>query len=357
MSQINNFTIHQFRGIKDLQLQNLSNINIFVGVNNSGKTTVLEAIEIYCNPLKPLVLYSASRRREIKSSRQSILDTIKWLFPINNSEKKEIILEGDGDFSLRKYIAIYREFLGINPANEGNLDTEKGAELLLKAENYTPQLSLFPEDNKREENFKIWENQGFIDKQNKKYISLPVVTVNPISHRIEQLQISALSEALLQNFKLEIIELLQIFDQEIIDIEILSPRGNIPEIYINHQQLGKCPLSIFGDGIRHLLYLALNLVKVQNGVLLIDELETAIHTGVLTKSFSWLVKWCEKLKIQIFLTTHSLETIDSLLDATELNADLMLYRLEKKAGQIKVIKLEQERLKRIRENLGLEVRL
>ena len=348
MPQINNFTMHQFRGIKDLTLQNLGNINIFVGLNNSGKTSILEAIEIYCNPLKPLVLYSTSRRREIKSSRQSILDTIKWLFPINNSEKKEIILESDGDFPLRKYTAIYKEFSGINPENEEGLDLEKGGELLLKAKIY---------NEVQEESFKIWENEGFIDKKNHKYVSLPVVTVNLMSHRIEQLQISALSEALLQNFKLEIIELLQIFEPEITDIEILSPRGNIPEIYINHQQLGKCPLSIFGDGIRHLLHLALNLVKVQNGVLLIDELETAIHTGVLTKTFSWLVRWCTKMKVQIFLTTHSLETIDSLLDATELYTDLMLYRLEKKAGQIKVIKLEQERLKRIRENLGLEVRL
>ena len=345
MPQITNFTIHQFRGIKNLTLQDLSNVNILVGANNSGKTTILEAIEIYCHPLQPLILYNTSRRREIKSSRQSILDTIKWIFPINDN--KEIIFTSEGDFPLRKYQATYQEFLGINPENQENLDTEKCAELILKAE-ANHQI--------KKAQFKMWENESFIDKQNYKYISLPVVTVTSISHKIEQLQVRGLSATIFQDFQLEIIELLQIFEPEITDIEILALRGDTPEIYINHQQLGKCPLSIFGEGIKHLLYIAVNLVKAQNGILLIDELEIAIHTGILTKSFSWLVQWCTKLNIQMFVTTHSLETIDSLLDATELNPNLTLYRLEKKSAQIKVVKLDREILSIIRDELGQEVR-
>lgn len=38
--------IHDFRGIKNLTLENLGDINIFTGRNNVGKSTCLEAIAL-----------------------------------------------------------------------------------------------------------------------------------------------------------------------------------------------------------------------------------------------------------------------------------------------------------------------
>jgi AAA15 family ATPase/GTPase len=47
---IENLQINRFRGIRDLNLAGLGWVNILVGKNNSGKTTILEAISIACNP-------------------------------------------------------------------------------------------------------------------------------------------------------------------------------------------------------------------------------------------------------------------------------------------------------------------
>jgi len=55
-----------------------------VGANNSGKTSVLEAISTYCRPLDPLEWLNTSWRREIKSSRKPQLDALRWLFPQNS---------------------------------------------------------------------------------------------------------------------------------------------------------------------------------------------------------------------------------------------------------------------------------
>ena len=38
------FDIHQFRGIHNLELKDLNHINIITGDNNTGKTSVLENI-------------------------------------------------------------------------------------------------------------------------------------------------------------------------------------------------------------------------------------------------------------------------------------------------------------------------
>jgi AAA15 family ATPase/GTPase len=115
-------------------------------------------------------------------------------------------------------------------------------------------------------------------------------------------------------------------------------------------------VSTFGDGVRRLLHIALKLASVRGGILLIDELESTIHTEALQNSFSWLVKWCKEMDVQLFATTHSLEAVDALLEVTEYESDLVLYRLEPKEIQTRVVRHDWDRLKRLREELGQEVR-
>ena len=148
-------------------------------------------------------------------------------------------------------------------------------------------------------------------------------------------------------------------DQNISGIDILVPPESISfrfSIYIQHKKLGLVPISSFGDGVRRLLHIALKLASVKGGILLIDELESTIHTEALQNSFQWLVKWSKEMNVQIFATTHSLEAIDSLLAVNDGSLDLVLYRLEPQENQTKVVRHNWSRLKRLRENLGMEVR-
>jgi|SRR6476661_4606407 len=372
MKHLDNLTIHRFRGLRDLTLQDLGQINILVGGNNSGKTSVLEAISTYCRPLDPLEWLNTSWRREIKYSRKPQLDALKWLFPQNREVDPVDFYEGEtyissnGAFPVKESRAIYREFEGVFELDENQENSTKyplkeideeidfenvlrGAELQLKAKIAEHDFSL---------TFEILENQRFvINKKNTLYAPCPIETVTPYSHRIEPLEIKLLSEAIIQRFKPEVIKLLQVMDSGITDLAILSPSGKRSSLYIDHQQIGIAPLSAFGDGVRRLLFIALTLSKVRGGVLLIDELETAIHTEALRSSFLWLVQWCKQMNVQLFATTHSLETIDAILDASESETDLVLYRLEQRESETKAVRIERERLQRLREDLGQEVRV
>jgi len=370
MKHLDNLTIHRFRGLRHLTLQDMGQINILVGGNNSGKTSVLEAISTYCRPLDPLEWLNTSWRREIKSSRKSQLDALRWLFPQNSEVSHVDLYEGEtyvssnGAFPVRQLRALYREFEGFSEltdkenSSESQLEIDeiefdnilRGAELELKvATSFSPEeLSV---------SFKIWENQRFINKKNRSDAMLPVDTVTPFSHRIEQSQVGLLSEATFHRFKPEVIKLLQVMDSGIINLDILSHGGNRSSLYIDHKQVGISPLSSFGDGVRRLLFIALTLTKVRGGVLLIDEIETAIHTEALGSSFAWIVQWCKQMNVQLFATTHSLEAIDAILDASDSETDLVLYRLEKQESQTKAVRIERERLHRLREDLGQEVRV
>ena len=381
---IDNLTIHRFRGIRDLTLENLGQINLLVGINNSGKTTVLEAIYTYCNSLDPLAWLNTAWRREIKSSRKSKLESLKWLFPQNiqnNSDyfyQGETKVSGNGNFGVVESKATYQEFEEIwdstKDSNEedeeenlmddrdnDNNEVRRGADLKLT---FTPsklisKLDIFEDKNQElpiSKEFKIWENQPLtiLNKYRSNWLS--VDTITPFSHRTEQLQIKLLTDAILKNLKPEIVELISMIDSEIIDLDILDPTGKKSRLYVIHKTLGFTPLSAFGDGVRRLLFMALTIAKLKDGILLIDELETAIHTEALLFSFSWLVKWCRKTNVQLFATTHSLETVDAMLNASKLRNDLVLYRLYQKDMQTQAIRIDQVKLTRVRENLGLEVR-
>jgi AAA15 family ATPase/GTPase len=149
MKHLENITIHRFRGLRDLTLQDLGEINLLVGVNNSGKTSVLEAISTYCCPLDLLAWLNTAWQREIKSSRKPQLEALKWLFPQNKDINQidfylgETYVSGEGNFAVKESRGFYEEIEALsleNPTTEeylfDNLDfpqTVRGAKINLEA--------------------------------------------------------------------------------------------------------------------------------------------------------------------------------------------------------------------------------
>ncbi len=50
------------------------------------------------------------------------------------------------------------------------------------------------------------------------------------------------------------------------------------------------PLSIYGDGLKKDLLLAASIILAKDGILLIDEIETAIHVSALEKDIRMVLK-------------------------------------------------------------------
>ena len=95
------------------------------------------------------------------------------------------------------------------------------------------------------------------------------------------------------------------------DIEILSPQGR-PTVYLNYKNAGSMPVATVGDGIRLLLRQSLELAAPTGGVVLLEEPEVHMHPGAVRQSARAMLS-ALAYRIQVFVTTHSLELIDSLL--------------------------------------------
>src|SRR5438105_11859689 len=81
MKHIDEFTIHAFRGLRDVKLEKLGQINLLVGDNNSGKTSVLEALLLFHDPLSRLTWRDTTSLREIDESDIGRVEQLIWLFP------------------------------------------------------------------------------------------------------------------------------------------------------------------------------------------------------------------------------------------------------------------------------------
>jgi AAA15 family ATPase/GTPase len=52
---LKSLVIKNYRGLEDFQVEKLGRVNLIVGKNNSGKSTVLEALRLSCMPPSRLV--------------------------------------------------------------------------------------------------------------------------------------------------------------------------------------------------------------------------------------------------------------------------------------------------------------
>lgn len=50
---LDSLEIRNFRGLQELRIERLGRVNLIVGKNNVGKTSVLEALRLYANPGSP----------------------------------------------------------------------------------------------------------------------------------------------------------------------------------------------------------------------------------------------------------------------------------------------------------------
>ena len=98
-------------------------------------------------------------------------------------------------------------------------------------------------------------------------------------------------------------------------------------------------------------------IAAKDGILLLDEFETAIHTSAMTKTFKWILETCIKLNVQVFLTSHSREAIDKLLKcSTDCLDRISVYTLYKDDEGMSVRQLSGRKAIEAQDEMGLELR-
>ncbi|RUT05221.1 hypothetical protein DSM106972_040420 [Dulcicalothrix desertica PCC 7102] len=156
----------------------------------------------------------------------------------------------------------------------------------------------------------------------------------------------------------EVIKALQIIEPDVERISFTSSRSNSSVIIKMRGQHTPVPLGSMGDGMRRLLTLALSAVNVENGYLLIDEIDTGLYYEFQTDMWRLILETAQRLNIQVFATTHSWDCVRAFEEALEdvSNSTIgKLFRLDAKYGKIRAVEYLAEELK-IAVQQNIEVR-
>ncbi|WP_214630796.1 AAA family ATPase [Paenibacillus agaridevorans] len=364
-------SVSSFRGTRDLSIHDLGDLNIIVGNNNSGKTSVLEALMILGNPADFNNVISTSRIREggkaTFRTSLSLFDSFIYMFD-SQSEHKQILLSGkmhsraisfELDGEVRKILVdaaeLAQQSLTMKRALRDSVIEEEieGFEGVHTYNIQMEQRTFFDEiPVKNTITFHKYVKKTVLDRHkpivNMMFISTTEHLVQNIFKNISR------SKQMLR----EVIDILQTFDAGIEDLRIIQDDIRYVQM-IEHKTLGLMPLSSYGDGIKKVIALANGIAGTKDGVLLIDEIETSIHKSVMKEVFSWLVRACKRYNVQLFMTTHSLEVVDELLNCDEIVMQEDMARvitLNKKADKTVARVLTGEKAVQVRDDYDMELR-
>lgn len=385
MLPITELEVAQYRGLRGFSLRGLGRVNLLVGANNSGKTSALEAISLAAAPLDPSIWMQVASRREPLSgiAFSPISESLRWLFPQSSSRGPDPGYDGSiklsiaGRSPLRAMEARYQVLRSaIEPLPGASLFDWKTTERTKRSgERRGARIEVqvisdsTPAENgsatRGRESFTWWEGERFVLPQESPH-AFPTQTITPYDHWFAELSTSMYSEARAEGSgeaASDVLQMLSRVDPKIVGLEVLAARSELEGIqapavlYLRDREAGLLPVSAFGDGMRRILLIAFGVTRARGGLLLIDEIETAIHISALGHVFRWLVEACASNDVQLFATTHSLEALDAILAAdTTPEEDIVGYRLESSGTRVVAHRYGEDLLKRLRLERGADVR-
>ncbi len=192
-----------------------------------------------------------------------------------------------------------------------------------------------------------------IKKENMSRVS--IVYISPMDVYTNRVLNANFYKGMRVSEKETLIQLLRLFDERIIGIEIGMLNAK-PTILIELENIGLMPVSLFGDGLKKILTLASAIVKTKQGIILIDEFETGIHQRALVQVADWIASAAEERDIQIFLTTHSSEAVNALVQAQKKQQiDMSAYRLEHYMGDTFVKQFRSDELLGLVNKQGMDI--
>jgi AAA15 family ATPase/GTPase len=353
---LNSLVIKNFRMLEDFTVSKLGRVNLIVGKNNSGKSTVLEALRIYAGNanlqlLKDIgeshdenfLFNDEEQHRYGKFSYYADLFTDREL-PEDDATK---ILIGESAISEQSLciqnVFLEERIIALSPNDrQNNLETglaKVESEIIRKSD--IQSLSIPPKQAFRLTRnnksfylrFDIWTSYPIVTFANTPYGFIPTEFISMDELAREWDQIARTEHEKIVNDALAIIEP-KFKDLIFVENERSSSAKSrrIPKIKLADSSR-PVPLRSLGDGMIRVLQLALKLVSAKGGFLLIDEFENGLHYTTQEKIWALLFEMAEKLDIQVFATTHSWDCIESFTKVAIENetTEGILFRMGKSA--------------------------
>jgi len=314
-----NLEIENFRSIKHLSIEDLGRINVLLGKNNSSKTTVLETLFLLFGATNPALIVKAHEFRNFFFNEASDLRFIFRDLDFKNKIKIKLLSEDKNDFrevtilpssdssdTKTKRVEVDVKNIAYDSTRKEDEINELMINGTVKKRNSkkkeTKSLLIF---NKTDNSFNFTPSPEYSDHINAVFLPPKIPLSTNLAKELEHLIINKQHD--------DLISMLQTVDPKITGISF----GTNQIIYVDVGINQLVPINLSGDGIRRYLSLLLALYNSKGGIVLIDEIENGLHFSTLIHLWDDLIRLSQELDVQLFITTHNIDTLCSLKLALE----------------------------------------
>ena len=370
---LESFQIHNFRLFQHLEVRKLNRVNLIVGKNNAGKSTFLEAVELYASNASPTVLLDLVESRQETwfseaqpHSQNFISNSVRHLFC---GHKLPII--GEKGISLGEVASNTK--LHISAAAYQNKNDDEGTlrkirisevqldenlsnvEIFLIAEEGERTRRLFSLDLDNKDLREIRRRNRMISGSERKESELKYTWQIVSTENMPNRKLAALWDLTsLTDLESEVISALGLINDRVTGVAFVENNASDFRTRENDQRIAlvkikgidePLPLKSMGDGMTRLFHIIVALVNARNGLLLIDEFENGLHWSVQPKVWDIVFQLSDRLNVQVFATTHSRDCIKGFDQAWNNYPTLgAFFRLDEKNGLIKATEYTSETL-------------
>ena len=304
-SVIKSIEINGFRGIQHGKVEGLAPLTVVVGASGHGKSTILEALYIACAPQVGLALQQMAQRRRMG-------DPGRWLFWKGDGNRGADLTLSRLDDGMRKVkLSIGRVDRVSNGSPMSPRDLQ--AQDLASHGHPPPYECVYGMSDHEFGGFALlagdgagtWGDEGprTADPGGE------AAFLQSFRPRAEMSRLY--SEASIKQLRSKIDAWLTPAIPGYQQLESLTDSQNRPVLFL-HAENRAVPVEAAGDGIMALVRTVLELATIPQKLCLLEDPEVHQHPAAMGQSAKAMVA-AVRSGMQLILTTHSLELIDSLL--------------------------------------------
>ena len=325
-----NLTIEMYRGLTELAIPALGRVNLIAGKNNSGKTSLLEALYLHSQKASfPSLRQILKSRDELEGLEhpqdpvpERVLETFHlfhgFVHPLGFPPPVVVSTDrGKENLILKLRMGWVTEVVH----DEGNVDYEEWTD-------ETPgdafvEAALFIETESTRRSYEL-DRLGRLMRSSliRRTFDRPRMPASLVragglngEFGLEPLW----TEIDLTDKTPHVIEALRIIDPSITAVSMVGNqsrpvRPRIPMVRSDRYPQ-RIPLRSFGEGMNRLFEMILSLVNAEEGILLLDEFENGLHYSVQLDAWRMIFRLAAEMNIQVFATTHSSDAIRSFQSA------------------------------------------
>lgn len=313
---IESVKIQNFKFFNSLELQGLSQVSLIGGKNNTGKSSLLEAIFLFYD----------------RSNPNFILQTSGWK-GVNTVPLKPEYVWGPAfpQYDLNKTISIeiienkISQCLNISYLKDRKytpIENHPKISPMIKSDEtvieHSLQLQILNNQKEEYKLFTLLSNKGLFTGGNipEPKLSKQVAYLSDSTINIKD-DIQRFGEMDVTGHVPKLIPFLNIIEPALKSLSILPMTDSVNLIIGDIGQSRKIPVNYMGNGLRKLLSILLAVWSFKNGIILIDEIENGFHRSILPKIWECLFQAAKEFNCQIIATTHSHECLESANSAAK----------------------------------------